>query len=172
MSTHDTTDSTIRVVILGGGYAGVIATNRFLGSLSDDERSRVELSMVNPQAGFVERIRLHQLVAGSRACVTIPLTDVLHPDAALVTGTATHIDHCTRTVRVSTAGREVDLGYDYLVYAVGSRAAASIPGVVHVVENAPVVEIEAGGSASAAVIGTRSTCASSRRRSRYLNSRR
>ena len=38
MTTHDTTDATIRVTILGGGYAGVIATNRFLGSLTDDER--------------------------------------------------------------------------------------------------------------------------------------
>lgn len=128
MSTHDTTDATIRVVILGAGYAGVIATNRFLGSLTDDERSRVKLRMVNPRDGFVERIRLHQLAAGSRDCVTIPLTDMLHPEAALVTGTAKHIDRPARTVRVSTVSRELDLAYDYLVYAVGSVAAAPIPG--------------------------------------------
>ena len=60
MSTHDTTGAAIRVVILGGGYAGVIAANRFLGSLTDDERGRVKLSMVNPRDGLVERIRLHQ----------------------------------------------------------------------------------------------------------------
>lgn len=128
MSTHDTTDTTIRVVILGGGYAGVMATNRFLGSLTRHERSRVTLSLVNPRAGFVERIRLHQLAAGTRDRVTIALADLLHPQASLVTGAAEHIDHRARTVRVSTDGREIDLGYDYLVYAVGSRAAAPIPG--------------------------------------------
>jgi NADH:ubiquinone reductase (H+-translocating) len=128
MSTHDTTGATIRVVILGGGYAGVIAANRFLGSLTDDERGRVELSLVNPRDGFVERIRLHQLAAGSRERVTIPLTDMLHPRATLVAGTAEHIDHRARTVRVGAASRELELRYDYLVYAVGSVAAAPIPG--------------------------------------------
>jgi NADH dehydrogenase FAD-containing subunit len=128
MSTHDPTDATSRVVILGGGYAGVIATNRFLGSLTDDERSRVKLIVVNPRDGFVERIRLHQLAAGSRRCVTIPLADMLHSEAVLVTGTPEHIDDQARTVRVASAGRELDLPYDYLVYAVGSMAAAPIPG--------------------------------------------
>jgi NADH:ubiquinone reductase (H+-translocating) len=128
MSTHDTIDANIRVVILGGGYAGVIATNRFLGSLTDDERSHVELTVINPRAAFVERIRLHQLAAGSRECVTIALTDMLHPEAGLMIGTAKQIDHRARTVQISAASGEFDLCYDYLVYAVGSVAAAPIPG--------------------------------------------
>jgi NADH dehydrogenase FAD-containing subunit len=121
-------DTTIRVVILGGGYAGVMAANRFLESLTGAERRRVTVSMVNPRDEFVERVRLHQLAAGSRDCVTIPLTDMLHAEAALVTGWAERIDGRARTVRVRTASGELDLRYDYLVYAVGSVAAAAIPG--------------------------------------------
>jgi NADH dehydrogenase FAD-containing subunit len=128
MSTHSPNPATRRVVILGGGYAGVIATNRFLGSLTADERSRVELRLINPRDTFVERVRLHQLAAGSRAAVTIPFADMLHPAAELITGTATHIDPPGRTVQVSCGDRAFGIAYDYLVYAVGSMAAAPIPG--------------------------------------------
>ena len=76
------------VVVLGAGYAGLIATNRFLGSLTDEERATVHLTVVNPRDDFVERIRLHQLAAGSRPTVTRPLTTLLHPDARLVRGAA------------------------------------------------------------------------------------
>ena len=64
----------IRVVVLGAGYAGMIATNRFLGSLTGPERQRTSVTVVNPRSEFVERIRLHELAAGSRTSVTIPLT--------------------------------------------------------------------------------------------------
>jgi NADH:ubiquinone reductase (H+-translocating) len=129
MDTQNPTSTAIRVLVLGGGYAGVIATNRFLGSLTEDERGRVGLRLVNPRATFVERVRLHQLAAGSREEVTIALADMLHPAAAVMTGSATRIDPLAHTVQVMTPdGREHDLGYDYLVYAVGSAAAASIPG--------------------------------------------
>jgi NADH dehydrogenase FAD-containing subunit len=128
VSIHSQTNVTTRVVIVGGGYAGVIAANRFLASLTEDERSRIAVILINPRATFVERVRLHQLAAGSRASVTIPLTEMLHPAAALITGTAHHIDHRARTVRVSTTGGERDVAYDYLVYAVGSVAAAPVPG--------------------------------------------
>jgi NADH:ubiquinone reductase (H+-translocating) len=127
VSTSSTTE-TIRVVTLGGGYAGVMATNRFLASLTDDERSRIKLSVVNPRATFVERVRLHQLAAGSRDRVTLPLAELLHPAAELVTGTAERIDHRAQVVRVTTAGHPIELAYDYVLYAVGSRAATTIPG--------------------------------------------
>jgi NADH:ubiquinone reductase (H+-translocating) len=120
----------IRVVVLGAGYAGMIATNRFLGSLTDDEKQRTSVTMVNPRPVFVERIRLHELAAGSRDTVTLPLARVLHPDAAVVAGRARLIDPIAKTVRVATASEELNLAYDYLVYAVGSIAAAPIPGAV------------------------------------------
>src|SRR4028119_1036845 len=68
-----------RVVVVGAGYAGLIATNRFLGSLTDDERALVHLTVVNPRDEFVERIRLHQLAAGSLSTGARPPADLLHP---------------------------------------------------------------------------------------------
>src|ERR1700747_3663438 len=46
-----------RVVVVGGGYAGTLAANRLR------QRADVDITLVNPRPVFVERIRLHQLVA-------------------------------------------------------------------------------------------------------------
>ncbi len=124
----DNTTNHTRVVVVGAGYAGLIATNRFLGSLTANERELVHLTVINPQDRFVERIRLHQLAAGSLSTVTRPLAGLLHPDAALVQGKAEVIDHFSRTVSVHTGAGETTLGWDRLVYAVGSVAAAPIVG--------------------------------------------
>src|SRR5690242_19739771 len=128
MNREDRQAEAVRVVVLGAGYAGMIATNRVLGSLTREEGQRLALTVVNVRPDFVERIRLHELAAGSRDSVTIPLSQVLHPDAQLLTGRADLIDPKNGTVHVTTATSEVALAYDYLVYAVGSTAAAAVPG--------------------------------------------
>lgn len=98
-----------RVVVIGAGYAGVIAANRILAKGSD-----VTVTVVNPREVFVERIRLHQLVAGTSDAVQ-SLTHVLHPQAQLVIGTVDRIADTHVTLREGTS-----IAYDYLVYAVGS----------------------------------------------------
>jgi NADH dehydrogenase FAD-containing subunit len=115
-------------VVVGSGYAGLMTANRFLGSLTREERARVELTVVNPRDEFVERIRLHQLAAGSLPSVTKPIRPLLHPDAVLVRGTAEVIDPTGRAVAVRTDRGHVNLAWDRLVYAVGSLAAAPVPG--------------------------------------------
>ncbi|MGE3661237.1 MAG: NAD(P)/FAD-dependent oxidoreductase [Pseudonocardia sp.] len=119
--------STYHVVVIGAGYAGTIATNRFLGSLTPTEAGRVRVTVINPRADFVERIRFHELAAGSRSDVAIPLPDVLHPAAEVLVGTATRIAERAVTVRTG-AGDELDVPFDRLLYAPGSIAAAPIPG--------------------------------------------
>lgn len=47
------------VVVIGGGYAGVMAANRLM--LSDG----VTVTLINPRPDLVHRVRLHQLVGGS-----------------------------------------------------------------------------------------------------------
>ncbi|PRX99115.1 NAD(P)/FAD-dependent oxidoreductase [Allonocardiopsis opalescens] len=106
-------------VVIGGGYAGVMAANRLR------RRPDVTVTLVNARPEFVERIRLHQLVGGSDDAVA-DYADLLAEGVRLVVGTAVRIDAAARTVVLSAEGA---IGYDYLVYAVGSSGAApAVPG--------------------------------------------
>ncbi|WP_282944038.1 FAD-dependent oxidoreductase [Cellulomonas endometrii] len=115
---------TQRVVVVGGGYAGVMAANRLAGSegrgsrRSRGPRGAVEVVLVNERDAFVERIRLHEYAAGVRPLPVRPFGDVLHPAVRLEVGRAERIDPAGR--RVLLADREVP--YDVLVYAAGSTA--------------------------------------------------
>lgn len=111
------------VVVLGAGYAGVMAANRVRASLTPTENNQVRVTVVNPVDRFVERIRLHQLVAGSADDATVPLADVLHDDVAVLLGTASRIDVGGRRIHVTTTTGEQNVTYDQLVYAVGSAGA-------------------------------------------------
>ncbi|TDE14309.1 NAD(P)/FAD-dependent oxidoreductase [Jiangella asiatica] len=107
------------VVVIGGGYAGVMAANRLT------QRDDVTVTLINPRPAFVERIRLHQLVGGSDDAV-VEFKDVLADRVRLVVDTVTRIDAPERSVALATGGA---IGYDYLVYAVGSGSAdQGVPG--------------------------------------------
>ncbi|MGW0247383.1 NAD(P)/FAD-dependent oxidoreductase [Nocardia goodfellowii] len=112
--------STTKVVIVGGGYAGTLAANRL------QTREDVEVTLVNPRPQFVERIRLHQLVAGTSAAAQ-DFGAMLGARVRLIVDSVTRIDTAARSVRLAS---DRTLRYDYLIYAVGSTAAtpASIPG--------------------------------------------
>ncbi|WP_214105445.1 NAD(P)/FAD-dependent oxidoreductase [Acrocarpospora catenulata] len=107
------------VVVIGGGYAGVMAANRLT------QRDDVTVTLINPRPDFVERIRLHQLVGGSHDAV-VGYKEVLAGGVRLVVDTVTRIDAANRGVTLAGGGT---VGYDYLVYAVGSGSAdPSVPG--------------------------------------------
>lgn len=108
-----------RVVVVGGGYAGVTAANRMAG------RAEVEVALVNPRPVFVERIRLHQLVGGSDDAV-VGFGEVLSGRVRLVVDTVERIDAAGRR---AVLGSGAALDYDYLVYAAGSDGRVTdIPG--------------------------------------------
>lgn len=120
------------VVVIGGGYAGVMAANRLL------QRNHLTVTLVNARPRFVERIRLHQLVAGSDDAV-VEYPDVLAAGVRLVVDTATRIDVAGRSVTLAKGGR---LDYDYLVYAAGSGSAdPAVPGVAEFAY--PIADLEA-----------------------------
>src|SRR5690625_566922 len=107
------------VVVIGGGYAGVIAANRL--TTNPDLR----ITLVNPRSTFVERIRLHQRTVGTHEAVA-DYAEVLAPGVRLTVDSVTRIDPTTRTVELTSG---IAAGYDYLVYAVGSHGAApTVPG--------------------------------------------
>lgn len=107
------------VVVIGGGYSGVMAANRLT------QRDDVTVTLINPRPAFVERIRLHQLVSGSDDAV-VDYREILAERVRLVVDTVTRIDASGRGVTLASGGT---LGYDYLVYAVGSGSAdRRVPG--------------------------------------------
>ncbi len=110
---------TTDVVVVGGGYAGVLAANRLT------QRDDVTVTLINPRPRFVERVRLHQLVGGSHEAM-VDYREILGARVRLVVDTATRIDAAGRRVRLASGGT---IGYDYLIYAVGSGSAdPSVPG--------------------------------------------
>jgi len=107
------------VVVVGGGYAGVMAANRLT------QRDDVTVTLINPRPQFVERIRLHQLVSRSDDAV-VEFREVLAKGIRLVVDTVTRINPAERSVTLETGD---PFGYDYLIYAVGSGSAdPSVPG--------------------------------------------
>ncbi|MGN7782301.1 NAD(P)/FAD-dependent oxidoreductase [Mycolicibacterium sp. 22603] len=124
---------TTRIVVIGGGYAGVLAANRVL------QRADVDVALVNPRPEFVERIRLHQLVAGNDDAVA-DYSTVLSPRVRLIVDSAEQIDADARKIMLASGSV---LAYDHLIYAVGSTAGApaSVPGAVEFAY--PLGELEA-----------------------------
>ncbi|MEU9888794.1 FAD-dependent oxidoreductase [Sphaerisporangium sp. NPDC051011] len=109
-----------KVVVIGGGYAGTLAANHL--RMRDD----VDITLVNPRPEFVDRIRLHQFVAGT-GVATVDYGTLLGEGIQLVVDSATRIDTAARTVRLAS-GRALD--YDHVIYAVGSTGPipSSVPG--------------------------------------------
>jgi NADH:ubiquinone reductase (H+-translocating) len=109
----------INVVVIGGGYAGVMAANRLT------QRDDVAVTLINPRRTFVHRIRLQQLLAGSGDAV-VDFSDMLAERVRLVVDSVTQIHSSERTVTLASGGT---VAYDYLIYAVGSRSGGpDIPG--------------------------------------------
>jgi NADH dehydrogenase len=108
------------VVVVGGGYAGTLAANH-LRRCAD-----VDVTLVNPRRVFVERIRLHQLVADTGAA-TADYGTLLGDGIRLVVDAVGRIATADRRVLLAS-GAELD--YDYLIYAVGSSGAvpSGVPG--------------------------------------------
>ncbi|MFI5718540.1 NAD(P)/FAD-dependent oxidoreductase [Nocardia sp. NPDC051750] len=116
-----------RIMVLGAGYAGAYAAGILARRLY---RSEVEITVVNAEPDFVERMRLHQLAAGHEMR--------RHELAELFAGTGirlriAHVDAVDPRDRIVTVTGEdgIDrLEYDTLLYALGSTAAEhEVPGV-------------------------------------------
>jgi len=113
-----------RIVVLGAGYAGAFSAGYLARQLHADD---FEITVVNAEPDFVERLRLHQLAAG-QALRHRPLAEVFAGTGIrLRVARVTSVDVEHRTVAV--AGGE-SIGYDTLLYALGSTAADhGVPGV-------------------------------------------
>src|ERR1041385_2634509 len=129
-----TIQPTSRIVIIGAGYAGLIATVRLAGKT---RKQNVSITLVNMIDVFVERLRLHEMAANP----TIPqkrIEDILKGTGVhFVQGAVTSLDPQSHTICVQTGSTNTRLTYDKLIYALGSTIDRD--SVVGVRENAYVL---------------------------------
>jgi NADH:ubiquinone reductase (H+-translocating) len=107
-----------RVVVLGAGYAGLLATARLAGRMKREvAHGRVAITLVNTADVFVERLRLHQLAA-NRLIEQRPIASILQgAGVTFVRGTVTRIDVARRSVDIQTGSGVQSQEYDYLIRA-------------------------------------------------------
>ncbi len=128
--------TTPKIIILGGGYAGLLMAFRVAGKIGN----QAEITLIDAKPHFVERIRLHQL-ATQQSVPQRAYSDWLKGKAIrFVQGWVTAIHPNGTTITVQTATGEQHLTYDYLAYALGSITdKSSVPGVA---EHAYTVGVE------------------------------
>ncbi|MFI5485713.1 NAD(P)/FAD-dependent oxidoreductase [Micromonospora echinaurantiaca] len=116
-----------RIVVLGAGYTGAIAAGRLARRLHPGD---TEITVVNADSDFVERVRMHQLATG-QDLKRRRLSDIFAGTGVrLRLARVTAVDVDRRTVSLVDADGAEEIGYDTLVYALGSAAADhGVPGV-------------------------------------------
>ncbi|MDL4817327.1 NAD(P)/FAD-dependent oxidoreductase [Actinomadura opuntiae] len=129
-----------RVLVLGAGYAGMAAAVQLGARLKG--REDVQVTLVNPQERFVERLRLPMTATGQQV-EEMHITELLEGTAArFVRGWVTAVDADARLVRIDD---DRELHYDTLVYGLGSVAdTAAVPGAedhAHTLDNVQDVEV-------------------------------
>jgi NADH:ubiquinone reductase (H+-translocating) len=115
-----------KVLIVGGGYAGMLAALRLARKTRG---TNVQITLVNGLDHFVERIRLHQLAAG-QSLRRLAYDDLLqNSPVRFFQGWVSAIAPLQQRVTVQTPAGSVEMPYDYLVYALGSTIeTGKVPG--------------------------------------------
>src|SRR3712207_1944223 len=123
MNVHSSTPH--RILILGGGYGGLIGAAR-LGW----RRIDAGITLVDAGPSFSQRIRMHELLAGKEPA-TVPYEPLLAKRGIrFQLGRATALDVDARTAIIhDPTGEEQRARYDQLVLALGSRTQVNVQGV-------------------------------------------
>jgi NADH dehydrogenase len=141
-----------RVVVLGGGYAGLTSAARIGENVGD-----VSLTLIDAKTEFVERIRLHEIAGGSS-----PLHLPYHDFMASRGGSFVHakiigLEPDRRQILLAPVdgGQEIaqtSIPYDTLVYALGSYTdLQTVPGADR---HAACLDTTAGSAALGAQLAT------------------
>lgn len=127
MSARQSTEKfgTYDVVILGAGYAGLIAALR-LGR----QKWGLRLALVNPRPQFLERVRLQESIVAS-ITPRIPSISAFFAGTSIefICGSVTSLDAEQRRIRITTDAQEREIAFDQAIYALGSQVDVdNIPG--------------------------------------------
>jgi NADH dehydrogenase FAD-containing subunit len=113
-----------RVLILGGGYAGMLAAARLA------RRHPARVALIDHRPAFVQRIRLHELLVGGTPPGVAYRPALARRGVDFLQASVEGVDPARQEVTVAfVGGRRERLGYDLLLIALGSATAASAPGV-------------------------------------------
>jgi len=110
-----------RIVILGAGFAGLVSAIGAARKLAELNipREDVSVTIVNRDEWHAIRVRNYE---NDLSDVRVPLADVLEPIGVdLIVGDVTAIDCARREVGCTVGGHPAAIGYDRLVFALGSE---------------------------------------------------
>ena len=106
-----------QVVVIGGGYAGLTTAARIAKS-----ESAVSVILIDAKIQFVERLRLHEIAAGSTPRDLDDEAFMQDRGGAFIQGRVEALYTASKSVRLlGPNGVQQSLEYDTLVYALGSQ---------------------------------------------------
>lgn len=116
--------SQARVLVVGGGYAGILAAARIARG------GRAQVTLIDQRATFTQRIRLHEAIAGTRVPGFAYGPALARRGVAFLQARVEGIDQARQELLLAGAGGGARrLGYDLLLVALGSSTPAGAPGV-------------------------------------------
>ena len=117
-----------KVLILGGGFGGVVAAERLAEQLSDQH----QITLVSRSRQFVFYPALVRLAFGKCQATDVSFDlrhTMLNRNVNFIEAEVARIDPFDRIVTIAHGEIEGQLGYDYLIFALGRRLATErIPG--------------------------------------------
>ncbi|MEM7134360.1 MAG: FAD-dependent oxidoreductase [Chloroflexota bacterium] len=121
------TTQTNNILILGGGFAGVMAALRVAHKT---KRLDTAIILINGLEHFVERPRLHEAATGT-SLKARPIPQMLRgANVSFQQATVTAIDPAAQCVHIQATDGGQILPYDYVINALGSRVnRLSVPGI-------------------------------------------
>jgi NADH dehydrogenase len=108
-----------KLIVVGAGYAGVLAANRLA------RKTRESVLLVSESTDLVHRVRLHETAARGTSSLHA-LAGLLHPRVQLLHAKAVGLDPAACHLRVRDASGTQTLAYRTLVLALGSHLHAAI----------------------------------------------
>jgi len=111
-----------KILILGGGYAGLTAAARV-------SKSGADVTLIDARPSFFQRIRFHELLAGGSPKTLEYASTLARRGVRFVQARAERLELGRQRVAARSAdGGRVEIGYDTLIFALGSTTAPSVPG--------------------------------------------
>ncbi|MCW7493808.1 FAD-dependent oxidoreductase [Leptospira sp. 2 VSF19] len=116
-----------KILILGAGYAGILAANRLEKQVKD-----AEILLVSESTEFKERIRFHEL-ASSGSEKKIRIKDLLRTNVNFLQSKVTRILPKENAIEID--GNPNFIGYDYLIVSLGSSQIHKIQNVTNSIQS-------------------------------------